>query len=553
MLKSLKVNNYAIIENLEINFSSGFNIITGETGAGKSILIGALGLIMGNRADTKVLFDLNQKCIVEANFDITAYDLNSFFSENELDYEADLILRREILPNSKSRAFVNDTPVNLKVVRELTGFLLDMHQQFDTLGLNNPEVQMNLLDAYAGNFGKLNSYGIKYHEYQTKRQKLSRLIAQKKQAEKDQELLTYHLEEFEKLGLEVGQLKSLEQELSVLENAESIKATLAKLSYSLNEAEPSIISSLEELNYELAKISKFHPSIEKLSDRYIGTIEELRALSGDFENQSEATDLDPTRLGEIQEKIDLAYQIQAKHHLNSEEEMMAKWEEISDKISAFKQSDDAINQMQEAIANVKAELDILAEQISKKRIKTAPILCKKVENHLHQLSMENAKFQIDIQVLDELVETGKNEIKFLFSANIGARLQEINEVASGGELSRLSLCIKSELANTIKLPTLIFDEIDSGVSGAISMKMGRMIKSLTESHQIINITHSPQIAARADKHYRIFKEDSKNRSYTKMEILEGEFKTLEIAKMLSGDPPSEAAIENAKALMADNN
>lgn len=551
MLNSLKVNNYAIIENLEITFSEGFNIITGETGAGKSILIGALGLIMGNRADTKVLFDLNEKCVVEADFNIVAYKLQSFFEENELEYDPCLIIRREILPNGKSRAFINDSPANLKVLKDLCSKLIDMHQQFDTLGLNDPEIQLQLLDAYSGNEFLLIDFQSNYADYTSKKNQLAKLIKIKAQAEKEQELLQYHLDEFEKLNLAKGQLIEWENELSILENAETIKSVFAKAAYAIDEAEPSIISNLEELNYEISKISSLHPTIETLSDRYINIIEELKELSVDFERQSDQTDLDPERLSEIKEKVDLAYQLQAKHHLNTEEELMAKWEEISDHINNFKQSNVEIDKIEVEIKKVLEKLDALAEQISAKRKKFAPQLCKKVELHLHELSMENAKFEIQINDSNEFLENGKNEVLFLFSANIGARLQEIKEVASGGELSRLSLCIKSELAKTIKLPTLIFDEIDSGVSGAISLKMGKMIKNLTLSHQIINITHSPQIAAKADKHYRIFKENSANRSYTKMEVLEGEEKTLEIAKMLSGDPPSFAAIENAKSLMSN--
>lgn len=549
MLQSLKVNNYAIIDNLEIEFSEGFNIITGETGAGKSILIGALGLIMGNRADTKVLFDLEKKCVVEAHFDIDAYSLMPFFNKNDLEYDANLIIRREVLPNSKSRAFINDTPANLRVLRDLCSQLIDMHQQFDTLGLNNPEVQLALIDAYAQNEPFLASYTLQFEAFNQKKSELNKLLRQKAQAEKDQELLTYHLEEFERLNLEAGQLSQWESELSMLENAETIKTVLSKSAFAINEADPSVISSLEEINYDVSKIAGFHPEIETLAEKYFNLIEELREVAGEFENQAEKTDLDPERLTIVQEKIDLAYQLQAKHHVNTEEEMMAKWEEISNKINGFKQSGKEIAKTQSELKVIRTKLDEIADHLSKQRKKFGPQLCKQSEINLHELSMENARFEIDVSNTDELLENGKNEVKFLFSANIGARLQEIKEVASGGELSRLSLCIKSELAKNVKLPTLIFDEIDSGVSGAISMKMGKMIKKLSASHQIINITHSPQIAAKADRHYRIFKESNMERSYTKMAVLQDEDKILEIAKMLSGDPPSNAAIENAKTLM----
>ncbi|WP_235296854.1 DNA repair protein RecN [Portibacter marinus] len=551
MLRSLKVSNYAIIDNLDISFSTGFNIITGETGAGKSILIGALGLVMGNRADTKVLFDLDKKCIVEATFDISEYPLEHFFASRELEFDQELIIRREILPTSKSRAFINDTPSNLKDLRDLCSQLIDMHQQFDTLGLNNPEVQLELLDAYAQNTALLLQYQETFQAYNAKKSELNRLIRAKLQAEKDQELLSYHLEEFEKLALEEGQLKDWESEVAVLENAEMIKSVLSKSAYTLEEAETSIISGLEEIKYEIDKVSGFHPEIEKLGEKYFDLIEELRELASAFLDQSEKTDLDPEKLTIIQEKLDLAYALQAKHHLNSEEEMFAKWEEIADQISSFKQSGEEIIKVEHEIASLQNELTKLANDLSANRKKVAPKLYNATQEYLHQLSMENARFQIEITSLDEFTETGKDFVEFLFSANLGARLQEIKEVASGGELSRLSLCIKSELAKKVKLPTLIFDEIDSGVSGAISQKMGVMIKQLSSSHQIINITHSPQIASKAEKHYRIFKENSQDRSFTKMEVLEGEDKTVEIAKMLSGDPPSEAAMENARVLMAE--
>ena len=352
------------------------------------------------------------------------------------------------------------------------------------------------------------------------------------------------------MGLEEGLLISWENELSMLENAESIKSALSKSAFAINEADPSVISGLEELNYDISKISSFHPKITELAEQYNNIIEELKDLGSAFEHQAEITDLDPIKLEEIQAKINLAYQLQTKHNVNTEEDMLSKWEEISNKISGFKKSNTEIKSTEAKIEKLHNRLKELALKISNKRKKISNPLCESVELNLHKLSMENARFQISIIDIEELSETGMNDVNFRFSANKGARLQEISEVASGGELSRLSLCIKSQLAQRVKLPTLIFDEIDSGVSGAISMKMGNMIKLLAASHQIINITHSPQIASKAEKHYRIFKESNDDRSYTKMEVLVGEEKTLEIAKMLSGDPPSAAAIENAKELMA---
>lgn len=549
MLHSLKVSNYAIIDELEINFLKGFNIITGETGAGKSILIGALGLIMGNRADTKVLFDLEKKCIVEASFDITDYELREFFLTNELEYDDQLILRREILPNSKSRAFINDTPANLKTIKDLAVMLIDMHQQFDTLGLNNPEVQLNLLDAYAGNEANVFTYKETFEQLQSKKIMLNRLIKKKEQAEKDQELLKYQLEEFEKLDLKEGQLKDWEDELSLLENAETIKNALTKAAYAIDQSEPSIMANLQDLNYDISKISSLHPEINTLHERFLNILEELRDIASDFEQRADMTDLDPERLIETQSKVNLAYQLLTKHHLNTEEDLLKKWEDISNQINNFKQSGAEITKTKSEIAALEKACFEIATTISSQRKNTSVPLCKQVEENLHRLSMENAQFQIFVNATKELGESGIDEVGFLFTANKGARLQEIKEVASGGELSRLSLCIKTELAKSVKLPTLIFDEIDSGVSGAVSMKMGNMIKQLSDTHQIINITHSPQIASKADRHYRIFKETSENRSFTKMEILDDNEKTLEIAKMLSGDPPSEAAIENAKELM----
>ena len=550
MIQNLSVNNYAIIDNLEINFSDGFNIITGETGAGKSILLGALGLIMGNRADTKVLFDLSEKCIVEAKFDVRGYGLQNLIEENDFDYDDELIIRREILPNSKSRAFVNDSPANLKTLRTISSELLDLHQQFDTLGLNNEEIQLGLLDAYSSNQDLLEVYVAKYEQYLTDIQKLKRLVKQKEQAEKDQELLQYHLKEFEDLSLEPGQLILWEQERDVLENAEHIKNILSKSAFALNEADPSLISNLEDLKFELNEISSFHLEIEKITEQYLHLIEELKDISSSMARQADLTDLDPVRLSEIQEKLELVYKIQAKHKVNDEEEIMKKWEEISNKISSFKQSDKEINELKLDLKNQKEELSKRATQISERRKKAAPKLCQRVVSNLKNLGMDHARFEIAIEELEDFDVNGMDKIKFMFAANIGSRMQEISEVASGGELSRLSLCIKTELAKSVKLPTLIFDEIDSGVSGNISMKMGRMIKELSQNHQIINITHSPQIASKADIHYRIFKENAQDRSYTKMIHLEEDERIIEIAKMLSGDPPSEAAIENAKNLRA---
>ncbi|MCI5081806.1 MAG: DNA repair protein RecN [Saprospiraceae bacterium] len=550
MIESLQIQNYALIETLEINFSKGLTIITGETGAGKSILLGALGLIMGNRADTKVLYHEDQKCFVEAVFDISKYDLKRFFKENDLDYEDELVIRREITPSGKTRAFVNDSPVNLKILQRLSSSLIDLHQQFDTLDIHNVSFQLRLLDALAGNKKVLEEYQKAFETYQRNRRQLNKLLSQTEQNAKERDFLQFQLEEFDKAELIAGEQEKLERELQRLTNAEDIKRqTLAAFQY-LSESEQSVISQLEELGVQINQISKFDKNLDQLNDRFNGIIAELQDLSQEFETIAEETEYDEERIVEVQERLDLIYRLQAKHSVQTVNELLAIQEDISNRLTSINDDNERIEQLETEIADQEDKLRTKAAWLREKRQLVVPDFQKKVEKRLAKLAMEHAQLKIQFNELEELSPTGLDEIHFLFSANKGGRLQLIKDVASGGELSRLTLVTKSLVASAIPLPTLIFDEIDTGISGDVALKMGDILRKLSDQHQVVSITHSPQIASKADAHYFVYKQVKDDRTISNIRELEQEERIEAIAVMLSQSPPSKSALENARELLA---
>jgi DNA repair protein RecN (Recombination protein N) len=551
MIRHLQVKNYALIESLRIDFSEGLTIITGETGAGKSILLGALGLIMGNRADTKTLYDEDEKCVIEGFFDIGAYDLKAFFKANDLDYDRELIIRRELLPSGKSRAFVNDTPVNLKVLQQLSSSLVDLHQQFDSLDIHNVSFQLRMLDALAGNKQVLADYRERYRAYQADRRILSDLKTRNQNAAKEIDFINFQLEEFQNAELKAGEQDALEEELAVLTNAEEIKQTLGAVYQHLNESEQSIVGQLQEMGHSLGQIKRFDSRLTQLYERYDSILLELDDLAQEIERIAEDTEYNPERIVEIQTRLDLVYRLENKHGVATVEELIDIRNELQSQLDAFSDLSGEIESLERDIEEQEKQLKEIAAELTRQRQRVVPGFEERVKELLAQLAMEHAQLKVEIRPLSELGPTGLDEIQYLFAANKGSRLQLIKDVASGGELSRLTLVTKSLVASAIPLPTLIFDEIDTGVSGDIALKMGNILRQLSNQHQVVSITHSPQIASKADSHYFVYKIVREERTVTEIMHLSGEERVRAIATMLSQSPPSPSAIENAKELLGE--
>ncbi len=549
MIKSLRIENFVLIESLEIKFSKGLTIITGETGAGKSILLGALGLIMGKRADTKSLYDEARKCIVEGVFDIGRYDLRHFFEENDIDYDEELIIRREITPSGKSRAFINDTPANLKILQALSATLIDLHQQFDTLDIHDNSFQLQMIDALAGNKQLFKDYQQNYKTYQADKRILSDLIERNNNAAKELEFIRFQLEEFETAQLKAEEQEQLEEELSRLTHAEDIARTLGSAYQQLNESELAILSQLEEIGSALNQVSKFDSQVKELYTRFNSVLLELQDLSADFEGLAGDIEFDPQRIQEIQDRLDLIYRLQNKHGVQTVEELLQIQGELRDQENAFTNLSEEIEALRKDIQLMEKDL---WEQAKKLRVRRQAVFSsfeEKVQGMLSELSMPYAQLVVDLQPLEAVGPAGADDIRFLFAANKGSRLQQIKEVASGGELSRLALVTKSLVASAIPLPTLIFDEIDSGISGDVALKMGNILRRLSDEHQVVSITHSPQVASKADKHYFAYKAIKEDRTITQVKVLKEDDRIRAIATMLSQDPPSVSAIENARELL----
>lgn len=549
MIRSLNIYNYAIIEAVEIDFSNNLTIITGETGAGKSIMLGALGLIMGKRADTKVLYDLNNKCVVEAIFDIAPYKLQDFFREQDIDYMPETVVRREITPSGKTRAFVNDTPVRLEVLRDLTEKLVDLHQQFDTLDIQDPEFQLKVVDALADNKGLFAKYQQEFRSYEGNKRKLDKLRNQVINANKENDFLQFQLKELLDAELYEGEIAELETEQKQLSNAEDIKRALTMATMGLTEEEMSIVNTMQDLLNEIFHIAEFHPKLPKLAERFEGIKFELEELSGEFQDIADDTEYDGARLQEVNERLDLLIRLQKKHYVSSEAELLKIQEELQGKLQGYEDLEEDILALEHQIEKQAKILFEIGAQLSERREAAIAPFESEIQQLLEQLSMKHALLRVDIQDAKQILPTGTDHVRFLFAANKGSRMEEIKGVASGGEMSRLALCIKSLVANAIPLPTLIFDEIDSGVSGEVALQMGLILQKLASDHQVISITHSPQIAAKAHFHYFVHKIVIDDRTITGVRRLGEEERILEIAKMLSGDPPSEFAKQNARELL----
>lgn len=549
MLKRLHIRNYALIDEIEINFSDRLTIITGETGAGKSILLGALGLVMGERADSKTFYNDAEKCVVEAFFDVAAYDLKDFFAENELDYDAEVVIRREVSPAGKSRAFVNDTPVNNQVLQRLTESLVDLHQQFDTLDIHNVNFQLRMMDALADNTALLKDYQIGYRQYATDRRRLATLTERSQSGAKEMEFLRFQLEELQTAELTEGEQESLEAELARLTNAEDIKRTYGTAYNYLAEAEQNVVGQLQEISRSMAATRRLSGELGALSERLDSLVLELQELAKDCERVAEHTEHDPERIGEVQERLNVLYKLQKKHNATSVAELLQIQASLTEQTAGFSDLSGEIARLERAIGEQEQALRTAAATLSTRRRAVPMAFEQRVHTMLEQLSMPHARLRVDIADLPALGPTGLDDVQFLFASNVGARYLPIKDVASGGELSRLTLCTKSLVADAIPLPTLIFDEIDSGISGDVSLKMGLILKELSDRHQVVSITHTPQIAARADAHYFVYKKVADNRTVTNIRLLNPDERVRSIAVMLSGNPPSEAAVATARELV----
>jgi DNA repair protein RecN (Recombination protein N) len=549
MIKKLLIRNYAIIDELEMDFSTGLTIITGETGAGKSILLGALGLVMGQRADTKALFRHDEKCVVEAVFDVSHYDLREFFEENDLDYDPELVIRREISPAGKSRAFVNDTPATLDVLQGFSSALIDLHQQFDTRDIHNVSFQLRLLDALAENKPLLAEYQTAYKIWMAGRRKLTELERLNADSAREAEFLRFHLEEFHAAALRDGEQEELEQELALLSNAEEIKRTLTAACHYLLESEQAVVTQLREVGISLNTFRRINPHIGTLAERYEAATSEVQDIARELERLADATEYEPARLAEVQQRLDLIYRLQNKHRMPAVAELLALQQEWEDKLKNLSGLDEEIAALQQQTAAQREQLTEQALRLRERRLAVISDFEQEVKSMLGQLSMEHAVLQVQCSPMTELSATGMDEVHFLFAANKGGRLQLIKDVASGGELSRLTLVTKSLVAAAIPLPTLIFDEIDSGVSGDVALRMGNIMRRLSNQHQVVAITHAPQVAAKADAHYFVYKKDTPERTLTNVRLLNEEERIRSIAVMLSQNPPSQSALQNARELL----
>lgn len=549
MIQRLYIRNYAIIDEVDISFSKQLNIITGETGAGKSIILGALGLIMGNRAETRVLKNQDKKCIIEAHFDILHYELRRFFEANDLDYDTELTIRREITPSGKSRAFVNDSPVKLGILRNLSARLLDLHQQFDTLDIHSENFQLEMIDAIARNKKPLDIYKNLFKAYRKNKQELNRLIKEHQTNTKEIDFVAFQLEELATADFEEDEQESLEEEFNILTNAEGIKLTLSKSFQIISEDELAIIGQLRKLSNEIADFAKFHPKLQKVLERYDGLVLDLQDIVEEFENIAEDTEYDEERIQAVGERLDLLYRLQKKHFVNSIAELLQIQANLQAKIDNYSNSTDAMEKLEIIIDKQEKELRKQAKVLSKSRQDVIPFFEEEIHKMLAQLNMKHAVLKIELTTSEELTSTGTDLIAFLFAANKGSRLNYIRNVASGGEMSRLALCTKSLVADAITLPTLIFDEIDTGVSGDVALKMGHILRDLANRHQVISITHTPQIAARANHHYLVYKYVENDTTISTVKLLEKKERINELAVMLSGNPPSKSALDNARELI----
>ena len=550
MLRSLYIQNYALIEKLDIDFGSGFSVITGETGAGKSIILGAIGLLLGQRADVKSIRRGAAKCVIEARFEIAGYGMQPFFEENELEYEDECILRREVYASGKSRAFINDTPASLVQMKELGEQLIDVHSQHQNLLLNKEGFQLNVLDILAHDEDELAAYQSFHREWKQAQRDLENLIALAGQNKADEDYIRFQLEQLEDAHLTAGEQEELEREADTLSHAEEIKAGLFRAGQVMNSDEGGLLSALKECLNTMSGLQKVYPSAGELAERLESSYIELKDISQEISGKEEEVEFNPARLEEVNDRLNLIYTLQQKHRVSTVDELLALADDYAAKLSNITSSDEQIEELKsrsEALYNkVKKQAAVLTEL----RTAAAREVEKQMAARLIPLGMPNVRFRVEIGTRKEPGAHGADTVGFLFSANKNGALQNISSVASGGEIARVMLSVKAMIAGAVKLPTIVFDEIDTGVSGEIADRMADIMQEMGDSdRQVISITHLPQIAARGRAHYKVYKQDNETETNSHIRRLTDEERVEEIAHMLSGATLTEAALNNAKALL----
>ena len=549
MLKNILIRNYALIDELEIDLAKGLTIITGETGAGKSILLGALGLLMGDRADVTALYDPSKKCLVEGTFNLKDYDLKDFFLVHDLEYDVEIIIRREVNPEGKSRAFINDSPVTISVLKLISSRLIDVHAQHETLHLNEAAFQLHALDAVAETSELVAAYKLKFRLFKKNSEQLQSLQEQELKDKKELDYFNFQFNELDTAQLIPGQQSVLEAELETIENAEFIKGGLSNAYFVLAGADKSLIDALTEVKNTLAQLAKFNPSIATLSERVQTSHIELKDIASELEALEGNIVHDPKKADIVQEKLDVIYRLQQKHNVKTIDELIILRTDLEHKIAAIGSLEEQIKKLAMELEAVQKHLADLAGKLTKRRAAAAPQFSKSVKETLTQLGMANAELNISMEQLKEYKETGLDKVTFLFSANKGSDAQPLSKVASGGELSRFMLSLKSLLAKHTALPTIIFDEIDAGISGDIAAKTGSILEKMAATMQVITITHLPQVACKGKTHLFVYKQEQGKRTVTRIKQLNKEERVEEIAKMLSAGKVGEAALRNAKELL----
>lgn len=549
MLTHLYIKNYALIEEVKLDFNSGFTVITGETGAGKSILLGALGLLLGNRADLSSIGNPEKKCILEAQFDIKAYNLQNLFDQEDLDYESHTIIRREILPSSKSRAFINDTPVTLSQLSTLGRHLVDIHSQHQTLKVTSNDFQFQVLDAFAGTANEVVQYTQLYTFFKSQKKKLANLKAQRQEAIKEEEYTSFLLDELIQANLKVGEQQELESRYDTLNNVEQIAQGLSEAYQLLTREELGVNEILPEVKRNINKLSGYSSNLKELNDRLESAIIEFQDIAETVSDIAANTEGDPEELAKLEARIKLLFELQKKHQVEDVEALIAIRENLDKEAQSLQELDSSISKLENDIATTYKNLVKQAGVISQKRNKAIKPLTQHLQKILSELGMPHARFDITLEKREDLRDNGVEDLHFLFSANKGMSPQELKKAASGGELSRIMLAIKSILSDYANLPTLIFDEIDTGVSGEIALKMGEIMKTMATRMQILSITHLPQIAGQGAHHYKVYKEDSEARTTTGILKLTAPARIEEIAQMLGGKTKSTAALDHARQLL----
>lgn len=552
MLKTLIVQNYSLIEQLNINFQNGFSVITGETGAGKSIILGALGLLLGARADSKTIRQGKAKCIIEGHFSLNSNKLKDFFDDNDFEFELDdCIIRREIYASGKSRAFINDTPAQLSQLKELGEKLIDIHSQHKNLLLNNEGFQLEILDTVAHNHELLIEYKNNYLIYKSLQQDLANIKEQARKNKEEEDYLNFQFNQLNEANLEIEEQNQLEEELDILSHSEEIKSSLYSCNNLLQGSDISILSQLRNILSQLKNVDKFYTPTKEWLERLESSYIELKDIADDIESKGDDVEYNPERMEYVNERLNTIYTLEKKHNKETVAELLELKESLQKKLELISNSDEQINLITEKLNKQRETLSSLAKRLSEKRKSGADNLVKQMIETLSNLGMPNVQFQIDLKGTKVFRVNGTDEIRFLFNANKGGKLQELSQIASGGEIARVMLSLKSLMAGATDLPTLIFDEIDTGVSGSIADKMAIIMKQMSksENRQVISITHLPQIASRGTVHYKVFKEDKDNETLSHIVVLNTEERVQEIAHMLSGENLTEAAINNAKELL----